>query len=61
MVLEETLFQKGFFQEDFFCPATIYLKIYSYTLNGLKLNFLDRITGLAGLDLNSVYPVILSE
>jgi len=27
--LEETLFQKGFFQEDFFCPATIYLEIYS--------------------------------
>jgi hypothetical protein len=26
--LEETLFQKGFFQEDFFCPATIYLEIY---------------------------------
>jgi len=26
--LEETLFQKGFFQEDFFCPATIYLETY---------------------------------
>jgi len=33
----------------------------SYTLNGLKLNFLDRITGLAGLDLYPVYPVILSK
>ena len=26
--MEETLFQKGFFQEAFFCPATIYLEIY---------------------------------
>jgi hypothetical protein len=33
----------------------------NYTLNGLKLNFLDRITGLAGLDLYPVYPVILSK
>jgi hypothetical protein len=34
--LEETLFQKGFFQEDFFCPATIYLEIYSILLPALR-------------------------
>jgi hypothetical protein len=37
------------------------LMVIIYTLNGLKLNFFDRITGLAGLDLYPVYPVILSK
>jgi len=49
----------GEIQELLFAEKT--LAVLSYTLNGLKPNFLDRITGLAGLDLYPVYPIILSK